>query len=90
LAEIESTSILGYNQSMNWQDYIERDPEVMLGKPVFKGTRLTVEFILERLGQGASIEELLESYVGLLPEHIRAAQAYAASVLRHDELVYQA
>jgi len=75
---------------MNWQDYIERDPEVMLGKPVFKGTRLTVEFVLERLGQGASVEELLESYVGLRPEHIHAAQAYAASVLRHDEVVYQA
>jgi uncharacterized protein (DUF433 family) len=74
---------------MNWQDYIERDPEVMLGKPVFKGTRLTVEFILERLGQGAAVEELLNSYVGLQPEHIRAAQAYAASVLRHDELVYK-
>ncbi len=74
---------------MNWQDYIERDPEVMLGKPVFRGTRLTVEFILERLGQGALVEELLESYVGLRPEHIRAAQAYAASVLRHDDLVYQ-
>ena len=81
--------ISGYNRSMNWQDYIERDPEVMLGKPVFKNTRLTVEFVLERLGQGASVEELLESYVGLRPEHIRAAQAYAASVLRHDELVYQ-
>jgi uncharacterized protein (DUF433 family) len=74
---------------MSWQDYIERDPEVMLGKPVFKGTRLTVEFVLERLGQGASVEELLESYIGLRPEHIRAAQAYAACVLRHDELVYQ-
>ena len=74
---------------MNWQEYIERDPEVALGKPVFKGTRLTVEFILERLGQGATIEELLESYDGLRPEHIRAAQAYAASVLRHDEVVYQ-
>jgi uncharacterized protein (DUF433 family) len=86
---IEHLSIWGYNRSMNWQDYIERDPEVMLGKPVFKGTRLTVEFILERLGQGASVEELLESYVGLRSEHIRAAQAYAASVLRHDEVVYQ-
>jgi uncharacterized protein (DUF433 family) len=74
---------------MNWQEYIERDPEVVLGKPVFKGTRLTVEFVLERLGQGATVEELLESYVGLQPEHIRAAQAYAASVLRHDEVVYQ-
>ncbi len=63
---------------MNWQDYIERDPEVMLGKPVFKGTRLTVEFILERLGQGAAVEELLSGYVGLKSEHIRAAQTYAA------------
>lgn len=74
---------------MNWQDYIERDPDIMLGKPVFKGTRLTVEFILERLGQGASVEELLDGYVGLRIEHIRAAQSYAASVLRHDEVVYQ-
>ncbi len=74
---------------MNWQEHIERNPEVMLGKPVFKGTRLTVEFVLERLGQGAALEELLKEYVGLRPEHIRAAQAYAASVLRHDELVYQ-
>jgi len=74
---------------MNWQDYIERDPEVMLGKPVFKGTRLTVEFILERLGQGATPEELLDSYVGLRLEHLLAAQAYAASVLKHEEVVYQ-
>ena len=73
---------------MNWQTYIERDPQIMLGKPVFKGTRLTVEFILERLGQGASEQELLDNYVGLEPEHIRAAQAYAADVLRHEEIVY--
>jgi uncharacterized protein (DUF433 family) len=74
---------------MDWHDYIERDPDVMMGKPVFKGTRLTVEFVLERLGQGATEAELLENYVGLRPEHLRAAQAYAASVLRHDDVVYQ-
>jgi uncharacterized protein (DUF433 family) len=79
-----------YDFTMNWQEYIERDPQIMLGKPVFKGTRLTVEYILERLGQGASPEELVENYEGLTLDHIRAAQAYAASVLRHDELVYQA
>ncbi len=75
---------------MDWRDYIERDPRVMLGKPVFKGTRLTVEFVLERLGQGASVEELLREYVGLTPERIQAAIAYAASMLRHEETVYQA
>jgi uncharacterized protein (DUF433 family) len=74
---------------MKWQDYIERDPAIMLGKPVFKDTRLTVEFILERLGQGAAPEELFREYVGLRPEHLQAASAYAASVLRHEEVVYQ-
>ena len=73
---------------MNWQDYIEANPEVALGKPVFKGTRLTVEFILERLGEGATTDELVKNYVGLTPEHIRSATAFAAAVLRQDELVY--
>ena len=73
---------------MNWQDYIEVRPEVALGKPIFKGTRLTVEFILERLGDGATVDDLVQNYVGLTPEHVRAATAYAAAVLRRDELVY--
>jgi uncharacterized protein (DUF433 family) len=51
----------------------------MLGKPVFKGTRITVEFVLERLAQGASASELVDNYEGLLPDHIRAALAYAAA-----------
>ena len=61
-----------------------------MGKPVMAGTRITVEFVLERLGQGGTPGELIENYVGLNPEHIRAAQSYAAMLLRHDELVYQA
>jgi uncharacterized protein (DUF433 family) len=73
---------------MNWQDYIEVRPEVALGKPIFKKTRLTVEFILERLGDGATIDELVQNYVGLTPDHVRAATAYAAAVLGRDELVY--
>ena len=75
---------------MNWQDYIEVKPEVALGKPVFKGTRLTVEFILERLGEGATMEDLIQNYVGLTPDHVRAASAYAAALLRRDELVSSA
>jgi len=75
---------------MNWQDYIEVKPEVALGKPVFKGTRLTVEFILERLGDGAAVEDLVQNYAGLTPDHVRGAVAYAAAVLRRDELVYSA
>ena len=73
---------------MNWQDYIEANPEVALGKPVFKGTRLTVEFVLERLGEGATVEDLIVNYVGLTADHVRAGTAYAAAVLRRDELVH--
>jgi len=61
----------------DWKLHIERDPAVMLGKPVFKGTRITVEFVLERLAQGATVEELVENYEGLRPEHVPAALAYA-------------
>lgn len=60
----------------------------MLGKPVFKGTRLTVEHVLERLGQGASDADLLDAHPTLRPEHLRAAQAYAADALRSDEVVF--
>ena len=75
---------------INWKDYIERDINVMLGKPVFRGTRITVEFILERLAQGAKPQELLDNYEGLLPVHISAALAYAASLVRGEEMVASA
>ena len=73
---------------MDWRQSIECKPEVMAGKPVFKGTRMTVEFVLERLSQGASAEELVQNYMGLRPEHIQAALAYAAAMVRRDELVF--
>jgi uncharacterized protein (DUF433 family) len=61
----------------------------MLGKPAFKGTRLTVEHILRELGTGMSHEVLLDNYPTLKPEHLQAAMFYAAAVLRMDETIYQ-
>ena len=75
--------------SMKWQDYIEERKEVMMGKPVFKGTRLTVEHVLHELGAGMSHEELLENYPTLKLEHIRAAMLYAAAVVAMDETIYE-
>jgi uncharacterized protein (DUF433 family) len=75
--------------TIKWQDYIEERKEVMMGKPVFKGTRLTVEHILNELGTGMSYEELLENYLTLRPEHIQAAMLYAAAVVAMDESIYQ-
>jgi uncharacterized protein (DUF433 family) len=68
----------------HWDDYIEERKDVMLGKPVFKGTRLTVELVLTELGGGATAEQLLHAYPTLKPEHIRAAMLYAADVIKMD------
>jgi uncharacterized protein (DUF433 family) len=72
---------------MDWQQHIERVPGVMLGKPIFRGTRITVEFVLERLAQGAHPEDLVRSHPPLTVEHVMAALAYAVSVVRQDELL---
>lgn len=73
---------------IKWQDYIEERKEVMVGKPTFKGTRLTVEFILKQLGAGMNHTELLEQYPTLKPEHLRAAMLYAADVVTMDQSIY--
>ncbi len=66
---------------------IVSDPNVMMGKPVVRGTRLTVELILEKLAAGETIEQLLEAHPRLTRESIQAALAYAAHTLRSD-IVY--
>ena len=64
---------------------IEVNPKVMLGKPVIRGTRITVELILRKLGEGATEAQLLDAYPRLTAEDIRAAMTYAAESLAHEE-----
>ena len=64
---------------------IERNPEVMLGKPVIKGTRITVEVILDLLAKGQKEEDILREYPDLKPEDVKAALAYASAALGTDE-----
>jgi len=75
--------------NLRWQDYIEERGDVMMGKPVFKGTRLTVEHVLKELGTGIARDELLENYPTLKPEHLQAAMLFAADVLGMDEAIYR-
>lgn len=74
--------------AIRWQDYIEERKDVMMGKPVFKGTRLTVDHLLSEMGAGMTDLELLENYPTLRPEHIRAALLYAAAVVAMDQSIY--
>jgi uncharacterized protein (DUF433 family) len=66
---------------------IEINPAVMMGKPVIRGTRITVELILRKLAEGATEAELLEDYPRLKPDDIRAAIAYGAASVAHEEVV---
>jgi uncharacterized protein (DUF433 family) len=68
---------------------IQSDPKMMMGKPVIRGTRITVEHILRCLAAGDSSEQLLSDYPRLTLEDIRAAQAFAADHLA-DESVFAA
>jgi uncharacterized protein (DUF433 family) len=69
------------------QDRIEINPKVMLGKPVIRGTRITVELVLRKLGEGATHQELLEAYPHLTEHDLQAAITYAADTLAHEDIV---
>ncbi len=71
---------------MAWQDRIVVDPGILVGKPVVKGTRLAVEFIIDLLAQGWTEAEILRNYPGLTREDIRACLVYASMVLRAEKV----
>lgn len=71
---------------MDWQQHIVVDPAVLAGKPVIKGTRLAVEFMLGLLAQGWSEAEILRNYPGLTREQILACMAYAQARLNEERV----
>jgi len=68
-------------------DRITLNPKVVVGKPVIKGTRLTVEYILNLLAHGATMEEILEEYNGLTPEDIQACLLFATRSLENTSFM---
>jgi len=69
-------------------DKIAINPDVMLGKPVIKGTRIPVELIIRKLGEGAVFEDLLDAYPNLKKDDIQAALLYAAEHMGNETLIY--
>ncbi|MBI5526362.1 MAG: DUF433 domain-containing protein [Deltaproteobacteria bacterium] len=66
---------------------VEMNPKVMMGKPVIKGTRIPVELVLRKLGEGATEEDLLDAFPRLTRQDIHAAMTYAADSLGHEETI---
>jgi len=69
---------------MDWREFIYSNPEIGFGKPIFRGTRIKVEFVLKLMAAGWTADQMSEEYPGILPVHLRAAAAFAADMM-HDE-----
>ncbi len=72
---------------MDWKDHIVANPAILVGKPVIKGTRLSVDFILELLAAGWGEQKIFASYPQLKPEDLQAVFAFAAACLKDEEYI---
>jgi uncharacterized protein (DUF433 family) len=72
---------------MDWRLYIHSDPDILLGKPVIKGARLAVDFIIGLFAAGWTEQQVLDNYPTLTHQALRAVFAYAAECLRDDVLL---
>lgn len=72
--------------TMDWKKYIHSDPEILMGKPVVKGTRLAIDFLVGLFAAGWTEQQVLENYPSLTSESLRAVFAYVAEVMRDETL----
>lgn len=71
---------------MEWQQRIVVDSKILVGKPVIRGTRIAVEFLMELLAEGWTHEQILKNYPHLTPDDIQAALHYAAEALKEEQV----
>lgn len=81
-ATTQMSNELDEDANAAWKERIERNPNILFGKPVVKGTRLAVDLIIDLLSWGWSESDILENYPGLTREDIRACLSYASAALR--------
>ena len=74
------------SEALNWKDHIVVNPDVLIGKPIIKGTRISVELLLDRFADGWSYDEILEAYPHLTREQVQAALAFAAELFKRPLL----
>jgi uncharacterized protein (DUF433 family) len=93
----EVPTLNGYNRTarterineealMSWQDRIVVDPTTLTGKPIIRGTRIAVEFIVELLAEGWTHEEIIRNYPSLIEEDLQAALHYAAEAVKRERV----
>jgi uncharacterized protein (DUF433 family) len=71
---------------MDWRERITFDPQILVGKPIIKGTRIAVELVIDLLGRGYAVEQVIGQYPRLTPEDIRACLLYAGDILKSEQV----
>ncbi len=71
---------------MDWRDRIVLDPEILVGKPIIKGTRISVELVVELLARGYTSEQIVEQYAHISPRDVQTCLAYASDMLRSERV----
>ena len=74
-------------QTMNWKDRITVDPAILVGKPIIKGTRISVELIMDRFSDGWTMEDILASYPHIKRDDVLAALSFATEIFREERFV---
>ncbi|MDO9453746.1 MAG: DUF433 domain-containing protein [Stagnimonas sp.] len=73
-----------FEKGLDWRDHVTVNPDILVGKPIIKGTRISVELLLDRLGDGWSMEEILESYPHIKREDVQAAVKFATELFKEE------
>jgi uncharacterized protein (DUF433 family) len=72
---------------MDWKEHITVNPDILVGKPIIKGTRISVELLLDRFADGWSYDEVLAAYPHITREQVQAAVTFAAELFKEDRFV---
>jgi uncharacterized protein (DUF433 family) len=72
---------------MNWRDHIYSNPDIRSGRPIFRGTRIKVDFVLELIAAGWSADQMASEYPEIEPHHPQAAAAFAVELMRDEDYV---
>ncbi len=72
---------------MDYTHYIVRNPEILLGKPIIKGTRISVELILKKMSEGATVVDLVDAYPFISTQQIHAVLAYSSAIIGKEEVL---
>jgi uncharacterized protein (DUF433 family) len=71
---------------MDWRERITVDPQILVGKPIIKGTRISVEFVIDLLAHGWTTDQILQEYDHLTLEDVRACLAYAGELVKEEKV----